>query len=68
MDDVNVIKESGAKSRTREKIFGGRRSASRTDGAAHATVVNVSAADEPQRSSVHEVQSSTPTGPYATSA
>jgi len=58
MDDVNVIEKSGVKSRTREKL-GGRRSASRTDGAAHATVVNVSAADEPQRSSVHEVQSST---------
>jgi transposase-like protein len=58
MDDVDVMKKSGAKSRTRES-FGGRRSASRTDGAAHATVVNVSAADEPQRSSVHEMQSST---------
>src|SRR5690349_8103104 len=53
--DVNVRKIAGAGSRAR-RIYGGRRSASRTHCAAHATVVDVSAADQPQRCSMHVEQ------------
>jgi hypothetical protein len=45
MDDVNVMEKSGAKSRTRDRIDG-RLSASRTDGAAHAAVVDVATSHE----------------------